>query len=170
VTTLSGRGILPVQAIADHVNDPADDTPVVNPRLSVRSWKVRAGARHLLFGEQEQLGHGGYLRQSQNNADPRQGRKLMGPDPRVVTSIGFLSDRRLAYLNNDLRLISSCNKSWHRSEHRTKCNEDRTIKVARNFFNAIAMSKRQVCRSTFDSAEHPTSRGCVSKPNRKKDL
>lgn len=78
------RRIFPFQPVADHVNDPANNPPIVNPWLTVRSGKMRSDARHLLIGQRKQLSHGGHLRQSQNHAASSRVKKLMGPDPRLA--------------------------------------------------------------------------------------
>src|SRR3954471_21601878 len=56
VRTIAAWSILPLQPIADHVDDPADDAAVIDPWFTVRARKMRTDARHLLFGQQKQVG------------------------------------------------------------------------------------------------------------------
>lgn len=56
----TGR-VFPLQAVADHVDDPADHAAVVHARDAVRLRKERLDALHLGKRQKEQVGHG-YLR------------------------------------------------------------------------------------------------------------
>ena len=42
VGTVTQRGILSLQAVADHVHDAADDTTIVNTSEPARSWELRS--------------------------------------------------------------------------------------------------------------------------------
>jgi site-specific DNA recombinase len=47
------RSVLPLQAVADHVHDPADHPPVVYSGHAVRQRQVRRNPRHLALTEQK---------------------------------------------------------------------------------------------------------------------
>ena len=49
--------ILPLQAVADHVDDPADDTTIVNPGGPARTREMRSEPLHLSIAKQNQTGH-----------------------------------------------------------------------------------------------------------------
>jgi hypothetical protein len=50
--------VAPPQAIADHEDDAADHTAIIDTRHPVRQRKERRNPRHLVFGKQDHLGHG----------------------------------------------------------------------------------------------------------------
>jgi site-specific DNA recombinase len=51
------RGILPLQAVADDVDDPADHPPIIHPRNAMGQREMRRNPRHLALTEQEQITH-----------------------------------------------------------------------------------------------------------------
>src|SRR5262245_17538007 len=55
--SIAARRILPLQAVADHIDDAADNPPVVDSRHAVRFWKIRRNPRHLALAQQKQAHH-----------------------------------------------------------------------------------------------------------------
>ena len=49
--------VLPLQAVADHIDDAADDAPVIDARHAMRQRKKRRDARHLALAQQKQIVH-----------------------------------------------------------------------------------------------------------------
>ena len=47
--------VLPLQPVADHIDDAADDTPVVDARHAMRQRKKRRDARYLALAQQKQI-------------------------------------------------------------------------------------------------------------------
>jgi len=52
-------GVLPLQPVPDHIDDAADDAPVVDARHAMRKRKKRRDHRHLTIAEQKQIIHRG---------------------------------------------------------------------------------------------------------------
>eukprot|EP01012_Entosiphon_sulcatum_P040900 TRINITY_DN54639_c0_g1_i1.p1 TRINITY_DN54639_c0_g1~~TRINITY_DN54639_c0_g1_i1.p1 ORF type:complete len:107 (-),score=4.23 TRINITY_DN54639_c0_g1_i1:84-404(-) len=52
------RRIAPAQAVADHEQDAAQHSPVIDPRNPVRQRKIRFDPAHLRIGQQQQIIHG----------------------------------------------------------------------------------------------------------------
>src|SRR5947209_2752505 len=57
VRAIAGGCILPLQAISDDVDDPADHPAIVNPRQAARARKERLDPAHLSAGQQTNIGH-----------------------------------------------------------------------------------------------------------------
>src|SRR6516164_6094214 len=57
VRAIAGRRILPLQAVLDHIDDAADNPPVVDPRHSVRQRKKGRNPRYLALAQQKQANH-----------------------------------------------------------------------------------------------------------------
>lgn len=49
------RGVLPLRAVLDDVDDPADYPAIVHPRHAMRQKKMRGNPRHLRFAEKKQI-------------------------------------------------------------------------------------------------------------------
>jgi len=54
---IAARRIAPLQAIADRLDDAADNPPVVNTRQTARAREKRLDPAHLRVQQQESLGH-----------------------------------------------------------------------------------------------------------------
>ena len=50
--------IPPSQTVVDEVDNPADDTTVIDVRLAVGSWKVGSDTLKLTYGKPVMIGHG----------------------------------------------------------------------------------------------------------------
>ena len=57
VRPLSGRCILPVQAVADHVDDPAGDPTIMHPGKPAGTGTMRRETLHLRDGKKNQAEH-----------------------------------------------------------------------------------------------------------------
>src|ERR1700760_1737248 len=49
--------VFPLQAVMDHVDDPADHTAITDARQASRLWKERLDPAHLPAVQQKQIGH-----------------------------------------------------------------------------------------------------------------
>lgn len=61
VRSINFGRVPPSQAIADDVDNSADDTAVIDTRLAVGSWEVRSDTLKLSFGEPVVIRHGQFL-------------------------------------------------------------------------------------------------------------
>lgn len=59
VRAIAGRRVLPLETVADHVDDAAHHPPVVYPGNSVRQREERRYPRHLALAQQKQITHHG---------------------------------------------------------------------------------------------------------------
>lgn len=57
VKAIGGRRIIPAQTIAADQDNPAQNSPVVAPELTVRLWKVEFQTCHLRAGQSEKNAH-----------------------------------------------------------------------------------------------------------------
>ena len=88
VRTIGFRGVFPLKAMFDHVDDSADHPTVVNPRYAMRQWKKRRDPRHLALAQQEKnQTWREYLRHAQNHTSASRGKRLMGPEPSITVVI-----------------------------------------------------------------------------------
>src|SRR5208282_796801 len=55
--------VLPLETVADHIDNAADETPIIATRHAMRQWKMRRNPRHLALAEQKQIIHRGLLHQ-----------------------------------------------------------------------------------------------------------
>ena len=67
VRTIALRRVFPLQAVADHVDDPADNPPVIDTRHTVRQRKIPLNAPHLALAQQKQITHHGVLPDTVNH-------------------------------------------------------------------------------------------------------
>jgi hypothetical protein len=54
-----GRRIAPPQTVPDHDDDAADDLPIINPRHTMRQWKIRFDPAHLHRRQPNQVAYDG---------------------------------------------------------------------------------------------------------------
>src|SRR3954468_23727116 len=57
VRPIAGWCVFPLQAVMDHVDDPADHTAIIDARQATRLRKEPPDAAHLPAGQQEECGH-----------------------------------------------------------------------------------------------------------------
>lgn len=55
--TIGLRGIFPLKTIADYINNPAQNPPVIHARHTMRQRKIRSDFLHLLRGKQKHVTH-----------------------------------------------------------------------------------------------------------------
>jgi hypothetical protein len=67
VRTLASRRVLPLETVADHVDDAAHHPAVIDPRYSVGQRKERRYPRHLALAQQKQITHQGLLLEAVNH-------------------------------------------------------------------------------------------------------
>jgi hypothetical protein len=63
--------ILPLQAVADDVDDAAHDAPIIDPWHAMRQRKIRLDPRHLALAQQKQIIHHGILPDTGNHISNR---------------------------------------------------------------------------------------------------
>ena len=55
------RRVAPAQTLPDHEDDAAHDPPIIDPRDTVREWKIRINPAHLRLAQQPDIRHQQHL-------------------------------------------------------------------------------------------------------------
>src|SRR5690606_22824401 len=61
VRAIASRRVLPLEAIADHIDDAAHHPSIIDTRYAMRQRKMRRYLRHLALAQQKQITHSGLL-------------------------------------------------------------------------------------------------------------
>src|SRR3984893_3250339 len=77
VRSVTARRVFPLQAMANHIDDPADHPPVIHTRQPARAREERLNSAHLSTRRQKQVGYTA-LRPLQNRTPTS---RVKGPAP-----------------------------------------------------------------------------------------
>ena len=83
--TVLGRRIAPAQAVTNYKDDAANDPTIIDPRNSMRQWKLWLNPAHLHLRQPDQITHGNASSALPlNQIIVTTGIPLIGPEPRSM--------------------------------------------------------------------------------------